>query len=94
VAGAQVVFLDADGDGQVGPDEAYDTKEQAVRAVAEGRYPSPPARDLNLVTQGKPTGLVRTFIAWVLTDGQNHVEEAGYISLPQDRLDEELLKLD
>lgn len=94
VAGAQVVPIDADGNGQVGPDEAYETKEQAVRAVAEGRYPSPPARDLNLVTHGKPTGLAKSFIAWVLTDGQNYVDEAGYISLPKDRLDEELRKLD
>ena len=76
------------------PEEVYDTKEQAVNGVATGRYPSPPARDLNLVTQGKPEGLVKAFITWVLTDGQDYVAEAGYIALPQDRLDAELEKLD
>ena len=94
VAGAQVVPLDADGNGQVDPQEVYDNKEQAVRAVARGYYPSPPARDLNLVTYGQPAGLVKAFIAWVLTDGQSYVEEAGYVWLPQEKLAEELNKLD
>jgi len=94
VAGARVVPLDVNGDGLVGPEEACDTKQQAVEAVAMGHYPSPPARDLNLVTQGKPAGLVKDFIAWVLTEGQEYVSEAGYIALPQDKLDAELGKLD
>jgi phosphate transport system substrate-binding protein len=94
VAGARVVPIDVDGSGRAEPEEVYDTKEQAVNGVAVGWYPSPPARDLNLVTQGKPEGLVKAFITWVLTDGQDYVAEAGYISLPQDRLRAELEKLD
>jgi phosphate transport system substrate-binding protein len=94
VAGARVVPLDVNGDGQVGSEETCDSKQQAVDAVAMGYYPSPPARDLNLVTQGKPAGLVKDFIAWVLTNGQQYVGEAGYIALPQDKLDAELGKLD
>jgi len=94
VAGARVVPVDVNGNGQADPDETYDTKEQAVAAVAAGHYPSPPARDLNLVTQGQPAGLTKVFITWVLTDGQNYVDEAGYISLPPARLDQELKKLD
>jgi phosphate transport system substrate-binding protein len=94
VSGARVASLDVDGDGRAGPDETYDTKAQAVSAVATGRYPSPPARDLNLVTLGQPSGLVRTFIEWVLTNGQDYVGEAGYITLPEVRLGEELRKLD
>ncbi len=94
VAGALVVPVDVDGNGQADSDEVYNTKEQAVRAVATGQYPSPPARDLNLVTQGKPSGLPKAFIAWVLTAGQSYVNEAGYISLPQEKLDEELGRLD
>ena len=50
-----------------------------MNGVATGRYPSPPARDLNLVTQGQPAGLAKAFIAWVLIDGQDFVDEAGYI---------------
>ena len=94
VAGAQVVPIDVNGNGQADPDEAIDSKKQAVDAVAIGRYPSPPARDENLVTKGKPTGLVKAFIAWILTDGQKYVDEAGYIPLTKDKLDEGLEKLD
>jgi len=94
VDGARVVPVDIDGSGRVEAEEVYDTKEQAVNGVATGRYPSPPARDLNLVTQGQPSGVVKAFITWVLMDGQNFVGEAGYIALPKVKLDEDLRKLD
>lgn len=94
VAGSRIVPLDANNNGQADPEEIYDRKEQAVKAVAGGYYPSPPARDLNLVTQGKPTGLVNTFLRWVLTDGQKYVAEVGYIPLTQEQLAAELKKLD
>jgi phosphate transport system substrate-binding protein len=94
LAGVRVVPVDVDGNGLADAAEIYDTKAQAVEAVASGRYPSPPARDLNLVTQGKPVGLTTAFILWVLTDGQSYVDEVGYIALPQQRLDVEKGKLD
>jgi phosphate transport system substrate-binding protein len=93
VAGARVAPLDVNGDGQASPEEQYDTKQRAVDAVGSGAYPSPPARDLNLVTLGPPSGLARTFLSWILTDGQRYVDEAGYIALPQARLDEALGRL-
>lgn len=91
--GALVAPLDVNGNGTVSPDETYDTKDQAVNAVALGFYPSPPARDLNLVTNGKPTGLVQAFITWILESGQQFVSEAGYIPLSPDKLAGELEKL-
>jgi len=94
VAGAYVAPIDVNENGQADPEEMYDTKAQAMAAVAEGRYPSPPARDLNLVTKGQPAGLVSAFMRWILTDGQKYVEEVGYIPLAPDRLAEELKKLD
>jgi phosphate transport system substrate-binding protein len=94
VTGAWVVPIDVDGSGSAETEEVYDTKKKAVHGVARGRYPSPPTRDLNLVTQGKPEALVKAFIAWVLTGGQDFVGEAGYIALPQDKLSTELEKLD
>jgi phosphate transport system substrate-binding protein len=94
VAGAQVAPLDANSNGQADPEEVCDTKEQAIDAVATGHYPSPPARDLYLVTKGKPTGLVSTFVRWILTDGQKYVDEVGYISLIEEKLNTELQKLD
>jgi phosphate transport system substrate-binding protein len=94
VTGARVMPLDLDANGQVDPSEAYDTKAQAINAVAEGRYPSPPARDLNLVTKSKPNGLPMTFMRWVLTDGQAYISEVGYIPLAQEQLNAELKRLD
>ncbi len=93
MSGSRVVPIDVNENGQVDPDERYETKEQAVEAVATGRYPSPPARDLNLVTRGRPGGLVKAFLEWILTEGQSYVDAAGYIALPPDQLEAELNKL-
>ena len=94
LAGVRVAPVDIDGNGVADASEVYDTKEHAVSAVADGTYPSPPARDLNLVTRGKPEGLTKAFILWVLTDGQRFVEEVGYISLSPEKLGAERAKLD
>jgi phosphate transport system substrate-binding protein len=94
VAGMLVVPIDANGNGQVDPDEVVDEHRQAVTAVATGKYPSPPARNLNLVTNGKPTGVTEAFIRWILTDGQQFISESGYIALPPDTLAEMLQKVE
>jgi phosphate transport system substrate-binding protein len=93
VAGSVVLPLDVNKNGKADADEIYDTKAKAVQGVATGKYPSPPARALNVVTKNKPTGLVQDFILWALTDGQKFVESAGYVALPQDALDKSLQKI-
>jgi phosphate transport system substrate-binding protein len=93
VTGLVVLPVDANGTGQAEADEVLDTKARAMQAVASGKYPSPPARALNLVTKGKPSGLVQDFIAWTLTDGQEFVESAGYIPLTPELLNEGLQKI-
>ncbi len=93
VEGAKVPPLDINANGLVEPEEIFDTKEVAMNAVALGYYPSPPARNLNLVMNGQPSGLVQAFIRWILTDGQQYLAEMGYIALPQDQLNQELSKL-
>jgi len=93
VAGAVVIPIDVNGNGQVDADEILTTKAQAVTAVANGLYPSPPARAENLVTNGKPKGLTQAFIQWILTDGQQYLEEAGYIPLPPAQLNASLEKI-
>jgi phosphate transport system substrate-binding protein len=90
VAGAVVVPIDINNDGVASADELLETMPEAMDAVATGKYPSPPARPLNLVTKGKPTGLVQTFILWILTDGQQFVGEAGYVQLTPEQLAESL----
>lgn len=93
VAGARVVPLDINNNGRVDEPEVVESKDQAVRSVAESIYPSPPARDLNLVTRGQPTGLERQFMQWILTDGQQYVDQAGYVALPSNVIQAELQKL-
>ena len=93
VAGAAILPIDVNGDGQIGLDEILMTKDDAVTAVANGKYPSPPARAENLVTKGKPEGLAQAFIQWILTDGQQYLEEAGYIPLPPDQVGASLQKV-
>jgi len=94
VSGLQVVPLDLNENGRIDPEEGfYASKADLMNAIAEGRYPSPPSRALNLVTKGKPDGLVKAFIEWVMTAGQQYLGEVGYIQLTQEQLDEGLSKL-
>jgi phosphate transport system substrate-binding protein len=93
VTGTLVVPIDVNGDGTTGADEYLETTAEAVQAVADGKYPSPPARELNLVTKGKPAGIVKSFIIWTLTDGQKFVNESGYITLTEAQLTDALAKV-
>jgi phosphate transport system substrate-binding protein len=93
VSGSLVIPLDVNGNGKADPDELLDTKEKALQAVASGRYPSPPARTLNLVTKGKPAGVVQDFLLWVLGDGQQFVETTGYVRLSFDQLAQQQARL-
>jgi len=95
VAGIRVVPIDLNNNGKIDPDENfYDTMDKIVDAIAQGKYPSPPARELYFVTKGKVTNkLVAEFIRWALTDGQKYVHESGYIALSQDKLTKETGKL-
>ena len=55
VDGLAVVPIDLDGDRVIGPAENfYATRDDITAAIADKRYPSPPARDLYLVTKGRP----------------------------------------
>jgi phosphate transport system substrate-binding protein len=95
VAGLEIIPLDLDGNSQVDADENfYAARSDLTTAIGDGRYPSPPARALNLVTKGQPGELALAFTRWVLTDGQAFVEETGYIPLAQTQLQAELEKLE
>lgn len=86
VAGAFPIPIDNNQNGSADPEEILETKTEAVDMVAQGLYPSPPARPLNLVTNGKPSGAVLAFLNWILSDGQKFVGEAGYVQLTEDQL--------
>ena len=93
VPGAAVPPIDVDKNGQADAGEYFKTKDEAVSAVSSGKYPSPPARFENLVTKGKPTGLVKLFIEWILTDGQQYLGQAGYVQLTPEQQAESLAKV-
>lgn len=93
VQGAIVPPIDINGNGQADADEYYKSKKDAVNAVSSGKYPSPPARFENLVTKGKPSGLAQAFIEWILTDGQQYLDQAGYVQLTPEQQAESLAKI-
>jgi phosphate transport system substrate-binding protein len=93
VPGIVVPPIDIDANGAADSSEYYPSKEPAVTAIADGTYPSPPARFENLATKGKPTGLSLEFIKWILTDGQQYLDAAGYVPLSTEQLAESREKL-
>ena len=93
VDGTIVPPVDINKNGQADTDEYYQTKDEAVNAVASEKYPSPPVRFENLATKGKPTVLVLAFIQWILTDGQQFLGQAGYVPLTPEQQAESLQKI-
>jgi len=93
VAGVLIVPIDLNNDGKADDIERIETMPEAIQAVATGKYPSPPARPLYVVTKDKPAGLTQDFILWILTDGQAFVGEAGYVLLTPDQLAESLARV-
>jgi phosphate transport system substrate-binding protein len=97
IKGLRVVPIDLNNNGKIDSDEDfYTSMNDLIDAIASGKYPSPPARELFFVMKGSPKNnkVVTEFIKWVLTDGQKYVNEAGYISLTKDKIDTERKKLE
>lgn len=94
--GIMVMPIDLDGNGRIDLNESfYSSLSDLNAAIADGRYPMPPARELYLVSKGKPTDAhILAFLEYVLTEGQAVAPEAGFVSLSSDKLDTELSKLD
>jgi len=96
VKGLRVIPLDLNNNGKIDPDENfYNSMNDIIAAIASGKYPSPPARELYFVTKGNPKNnkVLTEFIKWVLSDGQKFVYGAGYIALPKEKLAIERKKL-
>ena len=94
--GLLIAPIDSDGDGKISPEEYfYDTKNDITKAIADGKYPSPPARDLYLVSKGVPQNKAALeFLKFVLSkDGQAKNEPAGYIAMPEEKIQKALGQL-
>lgn len=86
--GMDVIPIDINGNGVIDPEENfYDSFESVLKAIADGIYPSPPARELYFVSKGKPEKKATLdFIRWCLTDGQKYIMEAGYVPIEQEKI--------
>ena len=93
VAGIQIIAIDVNENGKIDTNEDLSTKEKAIKAVISGTYPSPPARDLYLITKENFKEPSKTFVKWILTDGQKYVSEVGYIKITQKQIIESLKKI-
>lgn len=95
VTGLMIAPIDLNSDGEISREESfYGTRDELTNAIASGAYPSPPARDLHFVCKGKPSEpCVRSFLRWILTDGQGFVSVNGYVRLSEGRLKTEREKL-
>jgi phosphate transport system substrate-binding protein len=96
LAGIRILPLDIDGDGKISPEEDfYNSMDELIEAIASGKFPSPPARELYFVTNGKPQKeVVIKFLQWVLSDGQKFINEAGYIKLSDEKIASEMKKVE
>jgi len=93
--GIEIIPIDINENRVIEPEEYfYDTFDGILNAIANGVYPSPPARELYFVANGKPHKQATIdFIKWILTEGQKFVTEAGYVPVEQSKLDYYLEKL-
>lgn len=97
IKGLKVVPIDLNNNGKIDSDENfYSSMNDLIAAIASGKYPSPPSRELYFVMKGNPKNnkVLTAFIRWVLTDGQKYVNEAGYISLAKETIESEKKKIE
>jgi phosphate transport system substrate-binding protein len=94
--GLDILPIDINSNGTLDPDEDfYGSLYLLLKAISEGKYPSPPARELYFVSKGKPVKkAVLEFIQWTLTDGQKFIAEAGYVPLNSGALNRYLEQLE
>lgn len=94
IAGIRIIPIDTNANGRLDPEEDfYGNKSEVLKAIQEDRYPSPPARYLNFLCKGRPTGATADFIRWCLEEGQEAAEPAGYIALTAAKRAEALAQL-
>jgi phosphate transport system substrate-binding protein len=93
--GLEVVPIDINSNGVIDLEEDfYSSLDSIMAAIRDRRYPSPPARDLFLISHGSPKKeAVRKFLQWILTEGQKYVNDAGYVQLQPTQIESEKEKL-
>lgn len=92
VEGIRAVPIDMNENGKLDENENfYGSRTEILKAIGNNIYPSPPARDLHLVTNKDGfDNETKAFVKWILTDGQQYIPENGYIQLPKEKIENEL----
>ncbi|MDP2768116.1 MAG: hypothetical protein Q8O41_11840, partial [Candidatus Methanoperedens sp.] len=82
VSGARIVPIDSNENGIADSDEIYASREAAIKAIRAGRYPA--TRKNYFFVKGKPSGLVKEFIEFALSEeGAKIVDDSGAsLSIP------------
>lgn len=85
--GIAILPIDVNKNGKIDADERfYETMDHLMAAISEGKYPSPPARNLYLVTAGKSKNpVVREFLKFVITKGQKATAPAGFVHINKEQ---------
>lgn len=94
VEGAKLVPIDSNENGIADPDEIYEKRDAAIRAIRSGRYPA--TRKNHFFVKGKPQGLVKLFIEFALSDDGSKVvdEVATSLSLTKEEREKILKSLE
>lgn len=73
--------IDTNNDGWISKEEQfYASKQSLIKAIQDGRYPCPPARELYVVSKGRPqNAIVKAFLRFILEEGQQYSIPAGFI---------------
>jgi phosphate transport system substrate-binding protein len=93
IPGIKVVPIDSNGNGIADPEEIYETRNSAIKAIEAGRYPV--TRKNYFFLKGKPGLLGEEFIKFALSDeGTKVVEQVGTsLPVPKSERDEILKRL-
>ncbi|MEI6764567.1 MAG: substrate-binding domain-containing protein [Bacteroidota bacterium] len=85
--GLYIPPVDFNDNGQADDSELfYDKWPDLKQAINTGKYPSPPTREMYLVLKEKPKDkMLKEFVNWVLTIGQNYTDQQGYIFIPKEK---------
>jgi len=94
VSGAKLVPIDSNENGIADPDEVYENRDAAIKAIRAGRYPA--TRKNYFFVKGKPQGLTKEFIEFALSEeGTKIVDETGTsLSLPKEEREKALKGLE
>lgn len=92
VNGVKLAPIDSNENGVADPDELYESRDEAIKAIRSGRYPA--TRKNYFFVKGRPKGLVKEFIKFALSDeGVKIVDEVGTsLSLTKEEREKILLR--